>query len=131
MLTPSLYLKLWPQASTKWRILQGFVSKLKNHLLGRIRGHDFDGDAHHLFSDDDRNSIRIRNNILYRLSTFRVNYTTYDMRRDFDTINSKTHPFVMVSSPETEEDAHPFWYASVLGVFHADIQYTGKDSQDF
>ena len=104
---------------------------MKNHLLGRLRGHEFDGDTQQSFSDDDRNSIRIRNNIIYRLSTIRVNYTTYDMRRDFDTVNPKTHPFIMVLSPETEKDAHPFWYASVLGVYHADVQYSGRDSRDF
>jgi hypothetical protein len=60
-----------------------------------------------------------------------VNYTTYDMRRDFDTVNPKTHPFIMVPSPETEQGAHPFWYAAVLGVFHADVQYAGNDSRDF
>jgi len=113
------------------RILQDFISKLKDHLLGQIRRHDFDGDTNQLFSEDNRNSVRIRNNVIFRLATLRVNYTTYDMRRDFDTINSKTHPFVMVPSPETERGAHPFWYAAVLGVFHADVQYTGEDSRDF
>ena len=83
------------------------------------------------FSDEERNSIRIRNNTLYRLSTLRINYTTYDMRRDFDTINPKTHPFVMVPSPETDAGAHPFWYAAVLGVFHADVQHASMHSQDF
>ncbi len=61
----------------------------------------------------------------------RVNYTTYDMRRDYDTVNPRTHPFVMVSSPETEPGAHPFWYACVLGAFHAEVQHTGQRSQDF
>ena len=111
--------------------LQGFISKLKDHLLGRIRGLDFDGDTNQLFSDDEKNSIRIRNNTIYRLSTLRVNYTTYDMHRDFDTVNPRTHPFIMVPSPETEMDAHPFWYAAVLGVYHADVQHVGDESQDF
>jgi hypothetical protein len=112
-------------------LLQGFISKLQDHLLSRIRGHEFDGDTQMSFSDDERNSIRIRNNTIYRLSTVRINYTTYDMRREFDTINPKTHPFVMVPSPETETGTHPFWYAAVLGVFHADIQHAGNDSRDF
>jgi len=43
------------------------------------------------------------------------------MGQDFDMVNSTTHPFIMVSSPETEKGAHPFWYAAVLGVFHADV----------
>ena len=53
------------------------------------------------------------------------------MRREFDTINPKTHPFIMVPSPEIETGAHPFWYVAVLGMFHADIQHTGNESRDF
>jgi hypothetical protein len=105
--------------------LQDFILKLRDHLLGRIHERDFDGDTGQLFSDEERNSVRIRNNTIYRLATLRVNYTTYDMRRDFDTVNPKTHPFIMVPSPETEQGAHLFWYAAVLGVFHADVQYAG------
>jgi hypothetical protein len=120
-------------ASSNWQLetsLQGFILKLKDHLLGRIRKHNFGDDAHQ-FSDNERNSIRIRNNTIYRLATFRVNYTTYDMRRDFDTVNPQTHPFIIVPSPETEQGAHPFWYAAILGIFHADVQYAGNDSRDF
>lgn len=68
---------------------------------------------------------------MYRHKTMRINYTTYDMRRDYDTINSRTHPFVMVPSPETEPGSHPFWYACVLGVFHAEVQHTGQHSRNF
>ena len=52
------------------------------------------------------------------------------MRRDFDTVNTRTHPFIIVSSPETEAGAHPFWYAAVLGIFHADVQHTGLTQDD-
>lgn len=52
------------------------------------------------------------------------------MRRDYDTINPCTHPFIMVPSPEMHTDAQPFWYAAVLGVFHAEIQHTGRKSSD-
>jgi len=110
---------------------QGFISKLKDHLLRRICGLDFDGDTDQLFSDDERNSICIRNNTIYHLSTRQVNYTTYDMRRDFDMVNPKTHPFIMVPSPETEMHAHPFWYAAVLGVYYADVQHVSNDTGDF
>ena len=39
----------------------------------------------------------------------------------------------MVSSAETESqpDAHPFWYAAVLGVFHANVQHVGKHSRNY
>ena len=55
----------------------------------------------------------------------RVNYTTYDIRRDYDTINPSSHSFVMCKSPETQPGAHAFWYASVLGVFFADVGIRG------
>ncbi len=37
----------------------------------------------------------------------------------------------MVASPETETGSHPFWYAAVLGIFHAKVQHVGKDSRDY
>ena len=49
----------------------------------------------------------------------RINYTTYDVRRDADTIKLSSYPDIMVKSPETGSDAQPFWYARVIGVFHA------------
>jgi hypothetical protein len=82
------------------------------------------------FTTEDRNSIRIRNNVIYQHATVRINYTTYDIRRDYDTINPQTHPFVMVLSPETHHNAHPFWYAAVLGIFHAEVQYMGLHPSD-
>lgn len=68
---------------------------------------------------------------MYRVNTVRVNYTTYDMRRAYDTINPRNHPFVMVLSPESESGAHPFWYASVMGIFHVEVQHTGHRSRNF
>lgn len=46
-----------------------------------------------------------------------VYYTTYDLRREYDTINSRTHADVMVLSGEMMP-SHPYWYARVLGIFH-------------
>lgn len=45
-------------------------------------------------------------------------------------MNPRTHCDVMVLSPETEPDAHPFWYARVLGVFHTKVLHTGPQSQN-
>lgn len=47
------------------------------------------------------------------------------MRRGQDSMNPRTHCDVMVHSPETEDGAHPFWYARVLGVFHVKVLQTG------
>ena len=54
------------------------MPKLKDHLLGRLLNHKFDGDDHD-FSEQERNSIRIQNNIIYQHATVRINYTTYDL----------------------------------------------------
>ncbi|KAK0243191.1 hypothetical protein EDD85DRAFT_919171 [Armillaria nabsnona] len=60
----------------------------------------------------------------------RVNYTTYDVRRDYDTINPSRYAFVMVKSPETGSEVHPYWYAQVLDIYHADVQRFGAGSTD-
>jgi hypothetical protein len=49
----------------------------------------------------------------------RINYTSYDVRRDTDTINIGSYPDIMVKSPETGPTAQPYWYARVIGIFHA------------
>jgi hypothetical protein len=54
----------------------------------------------------------------------RINYTTYDVRRDGDTINPWTYPDIMVTSPETGPGAQPYWYARVIGIFHTFVSST-------
>ena len=36
----------------------------------------------------------------------------------------------MVVSPETGPNAHPYWYARVLGVFHAKVMHLGPEVQN-
>ena len=110
---------------------QNFIVSLKDHLLGRLLGCNFDGDTEAVFTPEDHLTVRLQNETIFRVHTARINYTTYDMRRAYDTINPRTHPFVIVASPETAPGAHPFWYAAVIGVFHANVQHTGKYSRDY
>ncbi|KAI0247482.1 hypothetical protein BJV78DRAFT_1102516, partial [Lactifluus subvellereus] len=70
-------------------------------------------------TNQDRDTVRILGERLYRHKTFRVNYTTYDIQRDGDTINPQTYPDIMVKSPEMGAGAQPYWYARVIGIFHA------------
>jgi hypothetical protein len=58
-------------------------------------------------------------NLALQDSTDQLLYTTYNIRRDADTINTWTYPDVMVTSPETGPNAQPYWYAHVIGIFHA------------
>jgi hypothetical protein len=63
----------------------------------------------------------------------RVNYTTYDLRRSQDSLNSRTHADIMVLSHEDQGTGqtrtHPYWYARIIGIFHAMVQHTGPHSR--
>ena len=54
---------------------KNFLPKLKDHLLGRLIGREFDGDMEAEFSDSDRNSVHIVNNKIYSVHTCRIYYT--------------------------------------------------------
>jgi hypothetical protein len=56
-----------------------------------------------------------------------VHYTTYDLRREHDTINPRTHADIMVLSGETKPQ-HPYWYARVLGIYHMDVWLSTEGS---
>jgi hypothetical protein len=115
--------KVYPVIPSAWQptdsLVQGFLRKLKGHFLNRLLGRDFDDNDPRAFSEVELNTVRITNNQIYSIQTLSVNYTTYDIRRDRDTINPANHNFVMVRSSELGSDVHPYWYAQVLGVYHA------------
>jgi hypothetical protein len=85
----------------------------------------YDGDEHN-FSDVDRALVLFTDNKLYHHSILRVNYTTYDLQREQDTINPRTRANIMVLSHE--EKTHPYWYARVIGIFHIDVEYRQDDT---
>jgi hypothetical protein len=90
--------------------------------LGRLKGREFDGDMHEDYSDEDRNSVRFVGQKIYLVQTCRLFYTTYDLQRASDTINPRTHPDIMLRSPEMEEGAkEAYWYARVIGIYHANV----------
>ena len=114
-------------------VKQDFMRKLKDHILGRLLKREFDGDTYGELTDQDRNTVRISGERLYRCKTFRVNYTTYDIQRDGDMINPRTYPDIMVKSPETGPRAQPYWYAHVIGIFHAMVSssHAGVEEKSF
>ena len=97
---------------------------MKDHLLGRLLNRDYEGDSYGDFTEDERNTIEISGERIYRCKTMRINYTTYDVRRDGDTINPRTYPDIMVKSPERGPGAQPYWYARVIGIFHTWVSST-------
>ena len=113
--------------STAFKFLlgpQNFIYKLHIHLLSQLLSKGLDGDDPHLFTDEERNSVRLINNIIFSAGQLSVNYTTYDVRRDRDTINPNAHPYVMLRSPEVGAGVHPYWYAQVLSIYHANVSTT-------
>jgi len=50
-----------------------------------------------------------------------VNHTTYDLRREQDTINPSTRADIMVLSHK-DERTHPYWYARVLGIMWSTVE---------
>ena len=67
---------------------------------------------------------------MYYHSLLRVNYTTYDLRREQDTINPLTRPDIMVLSHE-DMQTHPYWYARVIHIFHVMLQCRDDPSMPF
>ena len=65
----------------------------------------------------DRNRVNVLRDTIYSHKVLRINYTTYDMRRDQDSINPRTRSDIMVLSDDDNQQ-HPYWYARVIGIFH-------------
>jgi hypothetical protein len=98
-------------------------------LLARYTHIPYDGDEH-AFSNAERDRITFVSGRMYKHKVFRVNYTSYDMRREQDSVNVRTHPYIMVLAHEDEEEEdkiHPYWYAKVLGIFHVNVRISESD----
>ncbi|KAG2052923.1 hypothetical protein BDR06DRAFT_1009062 [Suillus hirtellus] len=96
--------------------IKNFLPKLKDHILYRLQKLDI-SHCDHTFTDEEHNSVIIPNNIIYSIQTMQVYYTTYDLRREHNTINPRAHADIMVVSGEMIP-THPYWYACVLGIYH-------------
>ncbi|KAK1235358.1 hypothetical protein PQX77_001424 [Marasmius sp. AFHP31] len=97
-----------------------FVPKLKDYLLTTFKKLPFDNLLE--FSDEDRQSIILLSDRIYAHSICHMNYTSYDVRRCQDTITPRYHPDIMMLSDSTT-DPHPYSYARVIGIFHANVVY--------
>jgi hypothetical protein len=134
--------------------MQNFFSKLRGHLLPRILevlrreaishpGYPAFGTV---FSDvgdstptntDACKFVFLRNDRVYHHQLCRFHFTTYDVRRGSDTINPSTarcNIMLLADNADVVDDSstgHPFLYARVLGVYHANIVYTGPGMHDY
>ena len=70
-------------------------------------------------------------NKIYPHQLLRVNYTTYDVRRDEDVIHINTPQCNVIllndrGSKKEPNKEHVYLYAKVLGIFHANVAYVGS-----
>ena len=93
--------------------IQDFIPCLKDFALCKILSQEYDFDEVS-FSEAERTSITFVKNKIYQHKVMWVNYTTYNMRREQDSLNPRTHANIMVLSQEKEPDAHP--YKGVTGL---------------
>jgi hypothetical protein len=127
------------------------MSKLKDHLLPRIKTMLLEeqtsnveaGNCHSGLmsvnrdpSYQERDSIFLQNDRIYRHQLARFNYTAYDVRRAQDVTNPDTsHCDIMIlAKRNTENDSesdHPFMYARVLGIYHTNVVYIGEGMVDY
>ncbi|KAF8834278.1 hypothetical protein BDN67DRAFT_992701 [Paxillus ammoniavirescens] len=104
--------------------------KLKDHLLLRLYGYEYDGDEC-IFTDNEHNDLRFPDNLnrVIESKVFRVNYTTYDVRREQDLVWPSSGSAIMTLSREDDPPAHPFWYAKVLKALHISVLHVGPHAR--
>jgi hypothetical protein len=85
---------------------------LRNHLLARLRGIPINSE----FSDEERRQFQIYPNRIIKHKVLRVNYTTYDVRREQDSLNPRCRADIMLLN--SNSDGHPYRYAQLLGIYH-------------
>jgi hypothetical protein len=111
---------------------QNFIPWLKEHLLGRLLGHEYDSDEHP-FMAQEHNALIFMHNRIYKHHILRVNYTMYDLRHAQDLLNPRTHADFMTLLHEDHDDMDPgkkfpYWFGQILGIFHAVVMYTEHGS---
>jgi hypothetical protein len=115
------------------------VPKLKLHILPRVLSmlrSKIPQDNNILPSnqmDDNPNSVLFRQDRIYHHNIFRINYTTYDVRRAQDVVNPGTsrHNIMVLAGSNDSMLADNFRYARVLGVYHANVVYVGPGMLDY
>ncbi|PBK66616.1 hypothetical protein ARMSODRAFT_890345, partial [Armillaria solidipes] len=92
-----------------------FLLKLKDHILSHLTG---------LNADTSTNThclnLIIIDNCIYSHQILCINFTSYDVRYNQDTINPCTHSNIMMLVSDLD-DEHPYLYARVIGIFHAKV----------
>ncbi|RXW21632.1 hypothetical protein EST38_g4229 [Candolleomyces aberdarensis] len=106
--------------------LVDFIPKLKQHLMPRILQRlGFECSAGY---KGDWTSVVIRDHRIYQHKLLKINYTTYDIRREQDVIHIETPQcnVMLLNSNFSVPGAHSLYlYSRVLGIYHANVSYIG------
>ncbi|KAK0184295.1 hypothetical protein F5146DRAFT_938727, partial [Armillaria mellea] len=100
-----------------------FLPKLKQHLLSWLHGHSAVGEKDK-FLPAQLNQISFDQHCIYSHATTHFNYMTYNICHDQDNIHVGKigqKQDIMVMSNDEDPDSHPFWYACILGIYHANV----------
>lgn len=87
-----------------------------------------DGPTH---NGDTCKFVLLKNDRIYQHKLSRFHFTTYDVRRGTDIVNPNTARCNVMLLVENADAEHHFLYARVLGVYHANVVYTGPGMLDY
>ncbi|KAH9480131.1 hypothetical protein JR316_0006728 [Psilocybe cubensis] len=92
-------------------VTESFVSQLEDHILSWVLGHS-DGEQNVIYSDEQHAQVNILGDRVYIHKVLRINYTTYDMQREQDSINPRNHCNVMTLSRDGDPRSfhHPYLF---------------------
>lgn len=83
-------------------------------------------------ADGDWKSVLFKQDRMYRHNIMRINYTSYDVRREEDVIHTGTSRCdVMLLNANASSSDHRFLYARVLGIYHVNVIYVGEGTIDY
>ncbi|KAJ3508461.1 hypothetical protein NMY22_g16610 [Coprinellus aureogranulatus] len=139
--------------TTDWTV-KGFLRKLKIHLFPRVvealilearaRQELYAGSISTLeklatsFGEEDLSNVHFHSDRIYSHNIFKIRFTTYDCRADHDTFNPSTSKRDFICLRESNDGAigdsgenDDYIYGRILGIFHANIQYSGPGALDF
>ncbi|KAG6905803.1 hypothetical protein DXG01_000659 [Tephrocybe rancida] len=114
--------------------LQDFYSKLKVHLLPRLKAHlkiPTDSNTSADLRPHDEERLFYKNDAIYQHNVLRINYTTYDIRRLQDVVNPCTdHRDIMLLRQPMIPGKHEYKYGRIIGIYHVNAIYHGPLQQD-
>ena len=107
----------WTYAQEDDPSFTDFIPKLKDHLFLRLFPSELDRE------NRSPGNVLIKDDIIHKHIRLRVNYTSYDNQRESDTINPKSHPYILIPKVDCPKKGEPYDYARMLSAFRVEVSY--------